>query len=317
MHMVGAFFAMSGVNQASMGGFPSLGQSPSFQQRPHCCHQMDRAGFSPECNEGGSNMGNVLGPLLGAMCGAGSNPQQMTQMLMGLLVGMMSAFAQNGNSPMMQGGGPGPMGPMGPMSGFGGGGGQFGGGGHPFGMGQGNYGGGQQSVGPAGLNHSPSEGHQVWDSGMNSNRGFSFRAGMNIDTDGVGSSHGDRWHQNQTSMRLAGGGSLNADNTPYMVLPPQMAKQYGVKPGDLALVKYHGRVSPAVFGDVGPRNKLGEGSTRLAANLGINTDPNKGGIEGGVEYQVFPGSGKGVKWTHENTTTDALWQRIRSMNLGQ
>ena len=140
---------------------------------------------------------------------------------------------------------------------------------------------------------------------------------MAIDTDGVGSSRGDRWHQNQTSMRLSGGGSLNADTTPYMVVPPQLAKQYGCKPGDLALVKYRGKVSPAVFGDVGPRRKLGEGSTRLAANLGINTDPNKGGIGGGVEYQVFPGSGRGIKWTHENTTTEALWQRLQSMGLNK
>lgn len=154
---------------------------------------------------------------------------------------------------------------------------------------------------------------QSWNHATNANGALKFNAGMNIDTDGKGSSHGDRWHQNQTSMRLADGSSLNADNTPYMVLPPQLAKQYGVKPGDLALVRHGDKVSPAIFGDVGPRNKLGEGSTRLAANLGINTDPNRGGTDKGVQYVVFPGSGRGVHNTDQNTTTQALWDRINAL----
>lgn len=186
--------------------------------------------------------------------------------------------------------------------------------------------GGPAKVGPSPASHSrggrhsgstsgsPVDGGQIWQGAQG--KGHHFKAGMAIDTDGTGSSHGDRWHQNQTSMQLANGRSLNADSTPYIVLPPQLAKQLGAKPGDLALVRYKGKVSPAIFGDVGPRNKLGEGSTRLAKNLGINSNPNTGGIDGGVEYQIFPGSGRGIRWSDENTTTEALWQRIRSMKLG-
>jgi len=86
--------------------------------------------------------------------------------------------------------------------------------------------------------------------------------------------------------------------------------------GDLALVKNGDKMSPAIFGDVGPRNKLGEGSTRLAQNLGINSDPNRGGKEGGVQYMVFPGSGRGVQWNSQNTTTDALWSRVNALTGG-
>lgn len=150
---------------------------------------------------------------------------------------------------------------------------------------------------------------------LSDGKGFSFTAKMAIDSDGVGSSHGDVYHQNQTSMRLANGSSLNADVTPYLVLPPQVAKRFGAKPGDLAIVTYKGKSSPAIFGDVGPRAKLGEGSMKLAANLGINNDPNRGGASGGVKYQVFPGSGRRVQWTHANTTTAGLMQELRRQNL--
>jgi hypothetical protein len=87
-----------------------------------------------------------------------------------------------------------------------------------------------------------------------------------------------------------------------------------VKMGDLCMVRHGDKVSPAIFGDVGPRNKLGEGSTCLAQNLGINSDPNRGGTSGGVEYTVFPGSGRGQHNTNENTTTQALWDRIHHLN---
>jgi hypothetical protein len=305
---MGFFQNLSGLGAMSQP--LSFNQSPAgFGQAPCCREQVS---FGPQCQGGNANIGQLLGNLLGSF-GAG-DPQQMTQMLMGMLMGMMTSFAQSPQSGMGQGFG-GQQFSAQPFGGRAFGGGQFGGGCPSAFQGGGFQGGpssGASNFGPVGGNFNipAQQGQQVWDGGMRSGQGFSFRAGMAIDTDGVGSSHGDRWHQNETSMRLAGGGYLNADTTPYMVLPPQLAKQYGVKPGDLALVKYRGRVSPAVFGDVGPRNKLGEGSTRLAANLGINTDPNRGGTDGGVEYQVFPGSGRGVRWTHENTTTAALWDRI-------
>ncbi len=124
-----------------------------------------------------------------------------------------------------------------------------------------------------------------------SNGGLYYKAAGNIDTDGSGSHHGDRTSQNQTTLRDNHGRSLNADQVPYFVLPPQVAHSIGAKPGDLGMIKYGDKVIPAVFGDTGPRSKIGEMSTRAAQMLGINSNPNSGGVGGGVEYMVFPGSG--------------------------
>jgi hypothetical protein len=38
---------------------------------------------------------------------------------------------------------------------------------------------------------------------------------------------------------------------------------------------------------------MGEGSIALASALGINSDPRNGGIEKGVGYVIYPGSGNG------------------------
>lgn len=49
----------------------------------------------------------------------------------------------------------------------------------------------------------------------------------------------------------------------------------------------------AVYADVGPANKIGEGSIALAAALGIPSSPKTGGTAHGIIYIVFPGSQKG------------------------
>jgi hypothetical protein len=47
-----------------------------------------------------------------------------------------------------------------------------------------------------------------------------FKSKAAVDTDGSGPLHGDPDAQSQTSLRLTGSRSLNADITPYFVLPP-------------------------------------------------------------------------------------------------
>jgi hypothetical protein len=94
------------------------------------------------------------------------------------------------------------------------------------------------------------------------------------------------------------------------VLPAGQYKKLGIKLGDIAAVRYNGHVAFAIFADVGPRHKLGEGSMALASALGINNSPTRGGIKGAhVEYLVFPGSGNGTpgdRSQHQSSGTQRL-----------
>ena len=140
---------------------------------------------------------------------------------------------------------------------------------------------------------------------------LAFKAGAAIDVDGSGGSHGDPCKQWETSLKTSDGKSLNADNTPYFVLPPQVAKKYGIKPGDLGTISYNGKTIPAIFGDVGPKNKIGEVSRYAAQQLGINASPTSGGVSSGVSYNVFPGSGS-RRPSAGSVTPQALAQRVDS-----
>lgn len=122
-----------------------------------------------------------------------------------------------------------------------------------------------------------------------------FRAGMAIDADGSPRARQiDPDGQSNTSLRHRNGAPVNAETTKYFVLPLERYQQYGVRLGDIAAVRYGDNVRFAVFADVGPHQKLGEGSMALAASLGINSNPRHGGTHRPeVEYIVFPGSGNG------------------------
>ncbi len=130
---------------------------------------------------------------------------------------------------------------------------------------------------------------------VNGRRPVYFKAGMTIDADGSPRARQiDPTGQTQTSLRYPDGRSVNAETVPYFVLPGGKYKDLGIKLGDIAAVRYNGKVAFAVFADVGPRHKLGEGSIALAQELGIPASPRTGGVRGGVEYLVFPGSGNGT-----------------------
>ncbi len=120
-----------------------------------------------------------------------------------------------------------------------------------------------------------------------------FRSGMQIDADGSPRARQiDPCGQTQTSLRHPGGASVNAEQIPYFVLPGGSYKHLGIKLGDIAAVRYQGKVQFAVFADVGPSYKIGEGSMALAQALGINPSPTRGGTSSPqVEYLVFRGSG--------------------------
>lgn len=49
----------------------------------------------------------------------------------------------------------------------------------------------------------------------------------------------------------------------------------------------------AIFADIGPKTRIGEGSMALARELGIRDSPLSGGAADGIAYVVFAGSGNG------------------------
>ena len=78
----------------------------------------------------------------------------------------------------------------------------------------------------------------------------------------------------------------------------------------------NGKSSYAIFGDVGPFDRIGEGSVALAENLGIRSDARNGGARGGILYVVFPGSGNGQPRSIEeiNSETEKLVQEWGGMS---
>lgn len=127
---------------------------------------------------------------------------------------------------------------------------------------------------------------------------------LQLDTDGwPGPPDGtDQTHQDQTSLRYAGNGSINANEVPFFVLPLPAAwpQQFGIALGDYAAVLYRHYLSYAVFADQGPASKIGEGSIELFRRLGQERIKPNGhvwdtGMGPDVVTIVFPGSGKGQR----------------------
>ena len=96
---------------------------------------------------------------------------------------------------------------------------------------------------------------------------------------------------------------VNSEAVNYIVSPGHLNAKVDnqiAKLGDFAVVIRPEIKAPAyaVVADLGPRNKIGEGSIALATALGIpsdlkNSDPKKQGIAQGILYIVFPGSAQG------------------------
>lgn len=134
-----------------------------------------------------------------------------------------------------------------------------------------------------------------------------------IDSDGVADAS-DKSHQNKTSLRNADGSSLNAKLDSFAVIPldrREAAKEgkakrsdlpdfgtLGISIGDIGVAFWENAVVPFVIGDEGPPNDLGEGSIKMAADLGFDSNPSTGGFNAkdilnmrkGVLHIVFPRS---------------------------
>jgi len=110
---------------------------------------------------------------------------------------------------------------------------------------------------------------------------------------------------------------VNATQIPYIVLPPEVRDHLHAQLGDLAATinTTNRRSSGAIFADIGPKGHIGEGSIALADNLGISPSPKHGGIESGIIYVVFPGSGNGQPRSLNDITAvaDRLFLGMKGM----
>ena len=78
---------------------------------------------------------------------------------------------------------------------------------------------------------------------------------------------------------------------PYIVVPSGFAKGDAGKVGDYALVIFGDAIYPAIVGDVGPPDKVGEASLRIAKEINSNATPNNRPVSDlKVTYLIFPGT---------------------------
>lgn len=101
--------------------------------------------------------------------------------------------------------------------------------------------------------------------------------------------------QDSTKSRFDITRYVDATQIPFHVLPGTLLPLHGTgNVGDLALVfnPANGKVSASIFADTGPSDHLGEGSIKLADNLGLPSDlkdPNLGaGADDGIVYLILP-----------------------------
>jgi hypothetical protein len=79
---------------------------------------------------------------------------------------------------------------------------------------------------------------------------------------------------------------------PYIVIPGAFAHdREGAKTGDYSLVIFGDRIYPAIVGDIGPNDKVGEASFRIAKEINPQATPyNRPVSDLKVTYLIFPGT---------------------------
>lgn len=78
---------------------------------------------------------------------------------------------------------------------------------------------------------------------------------------------------------------------PYIVVPGAFARSKEAKVGDYAVVVFADKIYPALVGDVGPNDKTGEASLRIAKEINnLATPYNRPVSDLKVTYLIFPGT---------------------------
>ena len=124
-----------------------------------------------------------------------------------------------------------------------------------------------------------------------------------VDCDGQPASQcaTDPTNQSDTSCQQSNGMPLDPVGLPWYVIPETPNPyfnypDYDISCGQVGLVIYGNNMQYGVFGDERGRDvgnsqgqMIGEVSYAMADSLGINPDPDVGGIESGVTYIIFTG----------------------------
>jgi hypothetical protein len=86
---------------------------------------------------------------------------------------------------------------------------------------------------------------------------------------------------------------VDAATIPYVVLSPRVMRAANAHLGDFATVwnRRTRKLAHAIVADIGPADRLGEGSLALAQATGVPGTPKSGGQIGDVVYLVHAGSG--------------------------
>jgi hypothetical protein len=123
-----------------------------------------------------------------------------------------------------------------------------------------------------------------------------FVAGMAINSDGDCGAACNAFaaeHSNTTSlMHPDTHRPLDPTVIPFIALPIGQTRDSQISLGDIyaAYNTKNKKMAFAIFGDLGPRNRLGEGSIALARKLGIPAESPSGGTSEGIIYIGFPKS---------------------------
>jgi Ca2+-binding RTX toxin-like protein len=157
-------------------------------------------------------------------------------------------------------------------------------------------------------------------------KAYAWKADADIDSDGVAANGQpnprlltDPWFQGQTSA-MNKGRYMDPEADAFFVIPlPSSKFDYeaaGIKLGAVGAVIYNGKVVYGTFADEGPANIIGEISMEMADRLGINSDPNNGGVSSGVTYVTFKGAAAVPKDLQSQAEIDAIGQKLMADLLG-
>lgn len=143
-----------------------------------------------------------------------------------------------------------------------------------------------------------------------------WKADLDVDCDGgqQPACKDDASYLPDTSATDTQGNPLDASTLPYVVVPlPSSRFDYnaaGLALGSVIAVIYKGQVRYGIFGDEGPKTIIGEASYAMAQSLGIDPDPNFGGVDSGVTYIAFTGAGAVVTQNENHDEAVALGEKL-------
>lgn len=80
---------------------------------------------------------------------------------------------------------------------------------------------------------------------------------------------------------------IDSESIPYIVLPGGLAHMPRLGAPARVINLRNGKSCSAIFADIGPRDRIGEGSIALARALDVPQGAREGGVSGGILFVVF------------------------------